>query len=127
MQIPEFITDNEFDVLFMTETWLYDQGDEAYITDMTPDGYQIYSFPRCGSRGGGIALVSKCSLKSISVKQLNYQSFEAVEAKLFHTVKSMSFVCTDLVQAELTSSLTRCFMMSSLVSLLTWQAGQASQ
>ena len=93
MQIHEFITDSEFDVPFMTETWLYDQGDEAYITDMTPDGYQIYSFPRCGRRGGGIALVSKCSLKSISVKQLNYQSFEAVEAKLFHSGKSMSFVC----------------------------------
>ena len=70
VQIHEF--DNEFDVLFMTETCLYDQGDEVYITYMTPDGYQIYSFPRCGRRGGGIALVSKCSLKSISVKQLNY-------------------------------------------------------
>ena len=56
MQIHEFITDNEFDVLFMTETWLYDQGDEAYITDMTPDGYQFHSFPRCGRRDGGIAL-----------------------------------------------------------------------
>ena len=67
VQIHEFITDNEIDVLFMTETWLYDQGD--------------------------VALVSKCSLKSISVKQLNYQSFEAVEAKLFHSGKSMSFVC----------------------------------
>ena len=83
VQIHEFITDNEFDVLFMTETWLYDQGDEAYTTDMTPDGYQFHSFPRCGRRGGGIALVSKCSLKSISVKRLNYQSFEAVEDKLF--------------------------------------------
>ena len=51
VQIHEFITDNEFDVLFMTETWLYDQGDKAYITDMTPDGYQFHSFPRCGRRG----------------------------------------------------------------------------
>ena len=128
VQIHEFITDNEFDVLFMTETWLYDQGDEVYITDMTPDGYQIYSFPRCGRRGGGIALVSKCLLKSISVKQLNYQSFEAVEAKLFTAASPCHlFVCTDLLQAELTSSLTRCFIMSSLVSLFTWQAGQASQ
>ena len=92
VQIHEFITDNEFDVLFMTETWLYDQGDEAYITDMTPDGYQFHSFPRCGRRGGGIALVSRSSLKSISIKWLNYQSFEAVEAKLFHSGKSMSFV-----------------------------------
>ena len=30
---------------------------------------------------------------SISVKRLNYQTFEAVEAKLFHSGKSMSFVC----------------------------------
>ena len=49
--------------------------------------------PGVWQEGGGIALVSKCSLKSISIKQLNYQSFEAVEAKLFHSGKSMSFVC----------------------------------
>ena len=93
VQIHDFIIDNEFDILLMTETWPYDQGDEAYITEMTPGGYQFHSLPRCGCRGGGIALVSKCLLKSISVKQLNYQSFEAVEAKLFHSGKSMSFVC----------------------------------
>ena len=93
VQIHEFITDNEFNVLFMTEAWLYDQGEEAYITDMTPDGYQFHSFPRCGRRGGGITLISKCSLKSVSVKRLNYQSFEAVEAKHFHSGKPMSFVC----------------------------------
>ena len=92
MQIHDFITDGEFDVLFMTETWLYDQGDEAYITEMTLDGYRFHTFPRCGRRGGGIALVSKCSLKSISVKRLNYQSFEAVEAKLFRSGKSMPLV-----------------------------------
>ena len=67
VQNHDFITDNEFDVLFMTETWLYDQGDGAHITEMTPDGYQFHSFLRCGRRGVGIALVSKCSLKSISV------------------------------------------------------------
>ena len=50
LQIHDFITDDEFDVLFMTETWLYDQSDETYITGMTPDGYQFHSFPRCGRR-----------------------------------------------------------------------------
>ena len=29
VQIHEFIADNEFDVLFMPETWLCDQGDQA--------------------------------------------------------------------------------------------------
>ena len=78
VQIHDSITDNEFDVLFISQTGLYDQGDEACITEMTPNGYQFHSFPRCGRGGGGgggrgIALVSKCSLKSVSVKRLNYQ------------------------------------------------------
>ena len=93
VQIHDFVTDNEFDILLMTETWLYDQGGEAYTTKMTANADQFHSFPRCGRKGGSIFLVSKCSHKSVSVKRLCYQSFEAVEAKLFHSGKSMSFVC----------------------------------
>ena len=66
VQIHDFITGNEFDVLFMTENWLYDQGDKAYIKEMKPNGYQFHSFPRCSRRDGGIALVFKCSPKSVS-------------------------------------------------------------
>ena len=123
MQIHEFITDNEFDVLFMTETWLYDQGDEAYITDMTPDGYQIYSFPRCGWRGGGIALVSKCQLRGWTTKVLNPWKLS------FFTAASPChlFVCTDLLSAELTSSLTTNFQdeFSGLVAYLASSTGES--
>ena len=38
----------------LTESWLYSIGDEAYIAAMTPAGYEFRSFPRTGSRGGGI-------------------------------------------------------------------------
>ena len=54
VQIHEFITDNEFDILFMTETRLYDQSDEAYITDMTPDAISFTHSP--GVAGGAVAL-----------------------------------------------------------------------
>ena len=83
--------------------------------------------PQVWQEGRGHCPVFQCSLKSISVKRLNYQSFEAVEAKLFHRGKSMSFACTDPIPAELTISPTKCFRMNSLVSLLTWQVGHASQ
>ena len=122
VQIHYVITDNEFDVLVITQTWLSDQGDETHITEMTPNGYQFHSFPRCSRRGVGITLVSKCSPKSVSVKRLNYQCLEAVPAKLLHSSKSMS----DPLPAKLISSRTKCFLMSYLVSLLTWQAGQQS-
>ena len=111
----------------MTEIWLYDQGDEAYITDMTPDGYQFHSFPRCGRRGGGIALVSKCSLKSISVKQLNYQSFEAVEAKPFHSGKSMSIVCLYRPPPSRDKKFTDKMFQGEFSGLVAWQVGHASQ
>ena len=42
------------DALMLTETWLYSYGDEAYIAAMTPAGYEFRSFPRTGSREGGI-------------------------------------------------------------------------
>ena len=93
VQIHYIITDNEFDVLFITQTWLSDQGDEACNTEMRPKGYQFHSFTRCSTRGGSIALVSKCSTKSVSVKRLNYQCLEAVQVKLLHISMFMSFVC----------------------------------
>ena len=111
---------NELVVLFITETWHSDQGVEVYSIEMTPKGYQFHSFPRCSRMVGGIALVSECSPKSLSVKRLNYQCLEAVQAKLLHSSKSMS----DPLPAKLISSWTKCFLVTYLVTLLTWQAGQ---
>ena len=55
--IHEMILDDGTDTLLMTQTWLYAKGDEACIAEMTPRGYVLRSFPRTGSRGGGIALI----------------------------------------------------------------------
>ena len=71
--IHELIIEHDADVLMLTETWLYALGDEAYITAMTPAGYEFRSFPRVGSRGGGIGFITRLSLSScISYKPLPY-------------------------------------------------------
>ena len=63
--------------ILLTETWLYAQGDEACIAEMTPRGYVLRSFPRTGSRGGGIAFIVRDAFcDSISFKPLSFQSFE---------------------------------------------------
>ena len=78
--IHEMILYDGTDTLLMTETWLYAQGDEACIAEMTPRGYVLRSFPRTGSRGGGIAsIVRDAFCDSTSFKRLSFQSFEAVE------------------------------------------------
>jgi hypothetical protein len=89
IDIHDMILENDADVLMLTETWLYSQGDEASIVAMTPAGYACHSFPRTGSRGGGIAFITRTSLSSFtSFRALDYTSFECVEMRL--TVNSTS-------------------------------------
>jgi len=88
--IHDLIVDTNVDVLMLMETWLYSHGDEAYIAAMTPAGYVFRSFPRVGSRGGGIGFVARTSL---SFKPLDYRSFEAVETRLSFDHTSVVSVC----------------------------------
>ena len=39
--IEHFVVDEQIDILFITETWLRRQGDEAKCVDMTPPGYSM--------------------------------------------------------------------------------------
>ena len=92
--IHELIIDNDADVLMLTETWLYPQGDEAYIAAMTPSGYDCHSFPRLGSRGGGIAFITRTDLsKFVTFRPLDYTSFESVEMSLRIHRACVSCVC----------------------------------
>ena len=78
----------------LTETWLYSNGDEAYIAAMTPAGYEFRSFPRTGSRGGGIGFVTRTTMSAcISFRALDYRSFEAVEMRLSLDHVPVVFVC----------------------------------
>ena len=92
--IHDIITDNDADVLALTETWLYAQGDESYIAHLTPAGYVCYSFPRVSSRGSGIAFVVRNSLSaSASFRPLDFASFECVEMKLSIGQSTYIVVC----------------------------------
>ena len=90
-EINDLVVDGDFDILLMTETWLYASGDEAYITEMTPSGYLFHSFPRIGRRGGGIAIMSALS-DSISKHPLPFNPFESVELRLSHDSTSVSVI-----------------------------------
>ena len=93
-EINDLVVDGDFDILLMTETWLYASGDEAYITEMTPSGYLFHSFPRIGRRGGGIAIMFKSALSdSISMHPLPFNSFESVELRLSNDSTSVSVIC----------------------------------
>ena len=93
--IHDLILQNNADILILCETWLHQQGDEAYIAAMNPVGYDFHSFPRTTSRGGGIAVVVKtCLSASLALKLLNYSTFECVELSL--TLNQIAATCVCL-------------------------------
>ena len=74
------ILDDSIDILLMTETWLYAQGNKACIDEMMLRGYVLQSFPWTGLRGGGIAfIVQDAFCDSTSFKPLSFQSFKAIQ------------------------------------------------
>ena len=80
IQIVEFLQDQFIDILFLTETWLKTEGDEAKHAHLCPPGFKIKSLPR-ETRGGGIAIIYKDYLK-IDLKSdftFNHTSFELVQ------------------------------------------------
>ena len=77
----------------LTETWLYSNGDEAYIAAMTPAGYEFRSFPRTGSRGGGIGFVTRTTMSAcISFKLLITDRLKQWKCG-FYWIMSLLFLC----------------------------------
>ena len=86
-EISTFIKDNGVELLFVTETWLSAQGDEAKTVELAPSGFDVKSFPRQSrSRGDGIATVYKSTLGANITFKTNFDfthtSFEVVQASI---------------------------------------------
>ena len=85
-EISTFIKDNGVE-LFVTETWLSAQCDEAKTVELAPSGFDVKSFPRQSRRrGGGIAIKYKSiSGSNITFKtnlEFTHTSFEVVQESI---------------------------------------------
>ena len=88
--IRDFIHEHDIDVFLMTETWLRKSGDEAKLSDLTPPGYKLLSFPRQQTskikRGGGLAVILKDFLaencSTTTIFPFDHVSFELAQLTL---------------------------------------------
>ena len=90
--------DDGVDLLFVTETWLSAQGDEAKTVKLAPSGLDVKSFPRQSrSRGGGISTVCNSTLGSNITFRTNFDfthtSFEVVQASITLQHNTLHFFC----------------------------------
>ena len=95
-EIDTFITDDNIQLMFLTETWLRAIGDDARCSDLTPAGYSIRSFP-WPSRGGGLAVIfHDCYSSRISFTTsfpFDHPSFELARVSLAMTQQTVNFFC----------------------------------
>ena len=79
LEFKEFVTDNDFDIIALTETWLKSD-DDFFLNDMCPENYSVKHIPRITNTwGGGVAIVYKSCLNIKITEQFKYNSFEHIE------------------------------------------------
>ena len=93
-----FIEDNGVDIIFLTETWLSVQGDEAKTVELAPCGFDVKSFSdQSRSCCGGIATACKSILGSNITFRTNIgftlSSFEVVQASITIQHNTLNFFC----------------------------------
>ena len=93
--ISDYLIENNLDIMFITETWLR-SGDEPKCKELTPAGYLTASFPRPSGVGGGIAIICKQHLHTVSsfsdTIPFPHSTFEVVEMTVA-TSTTLSFLC----------------------------------
>ena len=96
----EFITENNLDILVITETWLFSE-EIAKLKAITPGGYESYSAPRDARNGGGVAIICrnvlKCKVKEFKVvhieKMLKKVNFRDILLLIFFEFNSRTSFC----------------------------------
>ena len=81
--INELITDNNIQILFLTETWL--KPDEFLaLNESTPPSHVNCHIPRSTGRGGGVATISLANLCISPRPKFKFASFEVLVLHLMH-------------------------------------------
>ena len=84
--IHDIIRDNSLDVIVLTETWVREDAPNAVKMDVAPPGYTVCHLARRQSagktRGGGIAVICRNTLKVTSSSDFSSAEFESLAVRV---------------------------------------------
>ena len=107
--LQEAISDHKLDVLSLSETWLPVDTIPSVLHSLTPSTFSILNSPRTtGSRGGGLALIYRSTLKVAKITLPDYTSFESLCVRLTTTsqTKPLSFILLTIYRPPSSSKAT---------------------
>ena len=76
------MSENDIDILAITETCLQENNNDFSIAEMCPTGYQFHHVRRKNTRGGGVGLLLKKHIKVKKQSQKEFSSFEYLDVIL---------------------------------------------
>ena len=89
------ISDVDFDIVFLSETWLKEVGDESKITELTPSDFILKNMPRTTGNGGGLAVLYRaCLAKAVNIRAdcTSFTTFDMCELHLYHQGRALTFI-----------------------------------
>ena len=87
-EIVHYITDNDLDILVITESWLFSY-DNHIIGKLRPDGYEFLHLSREDRQGGGVAVIHKKKVTVQLKRKAILRSMEFVDIVCTSNNKSM--------------------------------------
>ena len=79
LSLKDYTVEHDLDFLALTETWLRSgESDNFFVGELCPKGYIFHHTPRENSRGGGVGILVKKSLRVKRLGSVNFSSFENV-------------------------------------------------
>ena len=91
LEFIENVIDNDIQICIVTETWLSD-GDDALITECTPQNFFMLPVNRCNRAGGGTALLCNSKMKPRLIRSLTENYFEISEYLIRYQLTNILFV-----------------------------------
>lgn len=92
LSLKDYTVEHDLDFLALTETWLHSgESDNFFVGELCPKGYFFHHTPRENSRGGGVGIIVKKSLRVKKLCSANFSSFENVVALAEYPIRSIRF------------------------------------
>ena len=86
--ILDTISSNRFSMMFLTETWIQENGDELHLGHSTPNGYySIHRSRSTGKRGGGLGVILQDSIKTVE-KSSDFPTYNSFELLAIESIQN---------------------------------------
>jgi hypothetical protein len=89
--IQEFISDNNLNLLSLSETWLPPDTLPSTLNSLTPPNFSIINSPRTTGRGGGLAVIFHSNLSVSKLITASFTSFESLSVRVTTTLSTNPF------------------------------------